>query len=125
MSLLHGSETLLTIAQQMKDAGVNAVSIALMTSCPEQYNQLMSPKQQQGGLVCDISSSPLSSPSSSSPSTSTHERVCQFITQCIDVGLDVEVTGVKHDFVNEKEAEALATVLGVTKSFRWRSFSTL
>ena len=51
MSLLHGSETLLTIAQQMKDAGVNAVSIALMTSCPEQYNQLMSPKQQQGSLV--------------------------------------------------------------------------
>jgi hypothetical protein len=44
MPLLHGSATLLTIAQQIKDTGVNAVSIALMTSCPEQYNQLISPK---------------------------------------------------------------------------------
>jgi hypothetical protein len=51
MSLLHGSETLSTIAQQMKDAGVNAMSIALMTSCPEQYDQLMSPKQQHRGGV--------------------------------------------------------------------------
>jgi pyruvate-formate lyase-activating enzyme len=95
-------------AEQMQAAGVNAVSVALMTHDPVLYDELMKPE--------------LVTSSSSSKELQAHERVCRFIQQAIQVGLEVEVTGVDREEVNKAETEALAISLGVTEPVRWRSY---
>jgi pyruvate-formate lyase-activating enzyme len=98
-------------AALLQAAGVNAVSVALMTHDPVLYDELMQPQ-----LV------PPSSSSSSSEGLQAHERVCRFIQQAVQVGLQVEVTGVDRAEVNKEETEALAQSLGVTEPVRWRSY---
>lgn len=89
------------ILSQLKDEGITEMSVALMTSCPRQYENLMQPLVR---IDC------------------IHEKLCETIRDAIEVGMDVELTGVEHDFVNKKLASELAIELGVKKPFRWRSF---
>jgi TatD family-associated radical SAM protein len=92
--------------EQLQAAGVNAVSVALMTHDPVLYDELMQPS---------------SSSSSSSEIRHAHERVCHFVQQAVQVGLQVEVTGIEREGVDKAGTEALAQSLGVTEAFRWRS----
>ena len=95
-------------AALLQAAGVNAVSVALMTHDSVLYDELMQPE--------------LVPSSSSSEELQVHERVCRFIQQAVQVGLQVEVTGVDRTEVNKEETEALAQSLGVTQPVRWRSY---
>jgi TatD family-associated radical SAM protein len=90
--------------EKLRAAGVSAVSVALMTHDPVLYDELMQPS------------------SSSSEMRQAHARVCHFVQQAVQVGLQVEVTGVDRGEVNKAETEALAQSLGVTEAFRWRSY---
>lgn len=96
-------------AEQLQAAGVNAVSVALMTHDPVLYDELMQPEL---ALVQTIQVIQMQA----------HERVCRFIQQAVKVGLQVEVTGVDREEVNKGEMEALARSLGVTEPVRWRSY---
>ncbi len=133
-----------TTLHDLKDAGVTSLSIALQTSCPIQYNELMDPSpytqmrteriEHSHNLPSSLSSSTTSSISSSLP----HECLCKFIKDAVDIGLDVEVTGVllkqqqqhqqqqqhRHDLmIDVEETERFATEqLGVLKPFRWRTW---
>ena len=91
-------------AQQMKEAGVSAVSVALMTASADQYEELMMP------CLSDTISRP------------AHEMVCDFIVSALDVGLDVEVTAVDRVEVDKAATEKLAKSLGVTDPVRWRPY---
>lgn len=92
--------------KEMKDVGVDAVSVALMTADTDQYNKLMEP------IMDD-------------KHKSAHEMVCEFVREAVEVGLEVEVTGVDHGLVVDKsQAERLAASLGVTSPFRWRPYFT-
>uniref|UniRef100_A0A6T6FKK2 Radical SAM core domain-containing protein n=1 Tax=Craspedostauros australis TaxID=1486917 RepID=A0A6T6FKK2_9STRA len=94
-----------TVPQQLHDAGVSQVSVALMTSDADQYNELMEPNCQRGA------EDPL-----------PHSRVCDFISQCLVHGIEVETTGVDRPDVKKPPAEELAKSLSVVKPFRWRPF---
>jgi pyruvate-formate lyase-activating enzyme len=94
-------------AELLQSAGVNAVSVALMTHDPILYDELMQPE------LCQ---------STSSEELKAHQRVCRFIQQAVQVGLQVEVTGVDREEVNKAATEALALSLGVTEPVRWRSY---
>ena len=91
-------------AKQMKEAGVSGVSVALMTASSDQYDKLMHPC-----LPEEISTPAL-------------DVVCEFIGSCIDIGLDVEVTGVDREEVDKEAAEELARSLGVVEPVRWRPY---
>ena len=91
-------------ARQMKEAGVSAVSVALMTASADQYEELMMP------CLSDTISRP------------AHEMVCDFIVSALDVGLDVEVTAVDRVEVDKAATEKLAKSLGVTDPVRWRPY---
>lgn len=91
-------------ARQMKEAGVSGVSVALMTASADQYEELMMP------CLSDTVSTP------------AHEMVCDFIVSALDVGLDVEVTGVDRVEVDKAATEKLAKSLGVADPVRWRPY---
>lgn len=98
-------------AQQMKHAGIDAVSVALMTANPNQYQQLMEP-------YCLRMDS-----SDNHPAATAHELMCEFVKSAVLAGLEVEVTGVDHaSFVDKDETERLAASLGVTTPMRWRPY---
>jgi hypothetical protein len=90
-----------SILSQMKDEGITEMSVALMTSCPRQYENLMQPLVRADCI---------------------HDKLCETIRDAIKVGMDVELTGVEHDFVDKNLASELAIELGVKKPFRWRPF---
>lgn len=91
-------------AAQLHSAGVDAVSVALMTHDPALYDELMRPLHVVTATA-----------------TTAHERVCSFLQQAVSAGLSVEVTGVDRSEVNKSETEALAASLGVRAPVRWRS----
>lgn len=91
-------------AKQMKEAGVSGVSVALMTASSDQYDELMHPY-----LPEEISTPAL-------------DVVCAFIGNCVDIGLNVEVTGVDREEVDKEAAEELARSLGVIEPVRWRPY---
>jgi molybdenum cofactor biosynthesis enzyme MoaA len=88
---------------QLKDGGVKAVSVALMTADSNQYEAFMQP------FLADSSLCP-------------HAVVCEFIREAVHCELDVEVTGVNRPDVDKQAAETLATELGVTNTVRWRPY---
>jgi len=90
-----------SILSQLKDEGITEMSVALMTSCPRQYENLMQPLVRADCI---------------------HDELCETIRDAIEVGMDVELTGVEHDFVDKNLASELAIELGVKKIFRWRPF---
>ncbi len=93
--------------RQMKDSGITCLSIALMTSCPKQYRDLMNP---------------ISFPTciSNNEEYCPHESLCRLIQSAVAYGFNVEVTGVDRPEIDKVKAEKLALQLGVP--FRWRSY---
>ena len=87
------------VAQRLKDCGVDAVSVALMTNDPKQYNRLMKPLTYKG-----------------------HKTVLKFIQKALQIGLGVEVTAVKQPGVNSHKTDELAKSIGVKNPVRWRPF---
>lgn len=90
-------------ARAIKENGVDAVSVALMTADPLQYEELMQPVLLDDGITA-------------------HTLVCEFIRQAIRCKLDVEITGVDRPDVDKEETEQLAASLGVVGACRWRPF---
>eukprot|EP00934_Nitzschia_sp_Nitz4_P000522 Nitzschia sp. Nitz4//scaffold36_size144017//49171//49953//NITZ4_003081-RA/size144017-processed-gene-0.229-mRNA-1//1//CDS//3329549441//522//frame0 len=90
-----------TQVRQLRDVGVSAVSVALMTADSAMFDKLMKPTfgLEQG-----------------------HRRVCDFIQASVQAGLEVETTGVDRPDVDKAATEALSQSLGVTSPFRWRPF---
>jgi TatD family-associated radical SAM protein len=91
------------VAEQLQAAGVDSISVALMTHDPALYDELMRPVL-------------------STHEYQAHETVCNFLKQAVQVGLKVEVTGVDREEVNKAETEKLALSLGVDEPFRWRTY---
>jgi len=83
--------------------GVDAISVALMSSRSDQYSELMEPLLPQSIHI------------------SPHELVCNFIAAAIQAGLQVEVTGVDRPDVDKEQTQALANQLGVRDTIRWRT----
>jgi molybdenum cofactor biosynthesis enzyme MoaA len=90
-----------TYAVQMKDNGIQTVSVALMTADPTQYIQLMKPADS---------------------SLQVHYIVCEFIQQAVRCNLQVEVTGVDRSDVDKEATEKLVMSLGVQNAVRWRPY---
>ena len=103
--LSHLEERKLVLGN-LKNNGVNELSVALMTSCNEQYNDLMKPTSNQLG---------------SKVHPNSHAQICQMIQDAVEVGLMIECTGVDHHFVDKELAEDLAHELGAS-AFRWRPY---
>jgi hypothetical protein len=128
------------ILQNMKDSGVDSLTIAFPTSCSKQYIKLMKPLEPNIELMnlrnihstsCDtndtndyITSNMAQNNYYNDSTISAHESVCQFIKHSLNVGFDVEVTGVVQEFVDQKETESMAISLGVHQPFRWRTCVT-
>lgn len=93
--------------ETMKNKGIDELSVALMTACPTQYDELMQPNvlEEEGTKI------------------SAHGKVCILIRDAVEVGLNVECTGVEYnDFrVDTSLAETLSRELGAN-SFRWRPY---
>lgn len=102
----HGVQTRITtnglfppgVAADLGEAGVNRVTIQLMSADPQQYQRLLEPEDGKGLGV-----------------------VCAFIEKLVEVGVEVEVTAVQRPEVNIGDVRALAMALGAV-SFRARSF---
>jgi pyruvate-formate lyase-activating enzyme len=90
---------------EMKQHGVDAVTVALMTGNPKQYIELMEPLLREE-LTC----------------LQPYELVCQFIQEAVRQELEVEVTAVDRKEVDRKKTEAMAASLGVTTQVRWRPY---
>jgi pyruvate-formate lyase-activating enzyme len=90
---------------ELKQHGVDAVTVALMTGNPNQYIELMEPLLSEE-LTC----------------LHPHELVCQFIQEAVRQDLEVEVTAVDRKEVDIKTTETMAAALGVTTHIRWRPF---
>ena len=114
------------VIDQMKDAGVTSFSIALQTSCPIQYNDLMAPfliSSEQQNQHDPITTVATTNSNSNDSISYPHECVCNFIKDVIATGLDVEVTCVRRDFIDVEQVERLVKKeLGVMKPIRWRSW---
>jgi len=103
------SQTKTCFPQLLRDNGVDAVSVALMTHDPVQYRELMNP-HLSGGEEDDV--------------MTAHDRVCQFLETALKVdGLQVEATAVDRPDVDKSKTEELAASLGLSSgSFRWRTY---
>jgi len=88
--LVTGSEQRERLVRQLKEAGIDAMAIALQTAAPAQYVELMRPAPGQGGF----------------------DDVCGFITACAAGGLAVEATAVAAPGVDLDATRALALSLG-------------
>jgi hypothetical protein len=98
-----------SLPRQLYDAGINEVSVMLMTHDRDLYDELVHPRI----VLCD------------DDFRRAHDIVCQFITDCVQVdGLDVELTCVDQPDVgiDKAKTEALAVSLGVTQPIRWRPY---
>ena len=95
------------VLNHLKKNGVNELSIALMTSCAEQYEMLMQPTSHKDDVY--------------GTNKNWHTRLCEMIQDATNVGLDIECTGVDRDFVDKAAAEELAKSLGASV-FRWRPY---
>jgi len=95
-----------SVLSNLKQNGVDELSVALMTSCNKQYDDLIKPTSNE------LNDEGLSN---------SHAKLCQMIQDAIEVGLTIECTGVDRDFVDKGLAEDLADKLGAS-SFRWRPY---
>lgn len=86
------------VAAQLKDGGIDQVSVALMCNTPHQYEKIMRPPLGLG-----------------------HQDVCNFVVALSEAGVDVECTMVKIPGVNVGETKKLAEALGALR-FRAREF---
>jgi hypothetical protein len=94
------------ILHRLLSSGVRTLSIALMTSSPEQYDKLMQPFI---GMKC------------SHQDTHIHTLLCQLVQNAVRVGFNVELTGVDHKYIDKRLASDLAVTLGAS-SFRFRPY---
>ena len=94
------------ILHRLLSSGVRTLSIALMTSSPQQYNKLMQP-------CIGIKSS--------QEDTYIHTLLCELVQNAVRVGFNVELTGVDHEYVDKRLASELAVSLGAS-SFRFRPY---
>lgn len=92
---------------ELKSNGIDELSIAFMTSCPEQFDLLMEPVSHEDDKLKD--------------KQSWHQELCHTIQDAVKVGLFVECTGVEREEVDKHAAEEMARELGVS-SFRWRPY---
>ena len=118
----EGATRKLDDATFLRDAGVDSVSVALMTGGPDQYVALMEPVTAVG--ECDSGGAPLGA----------HSRVCAFIAASAALDdFDVEVTAVDRPDVDHAATEELAArLLGSSRSeaergggrpiVRWRPY---
>mgnify|MGYP003385227920 CR=1 FL=1 len=80
------------VATQLSSAGIERVSINLLSDNPKQYQELMQP---QTGLKFN--------------------DVCSFVIACVEAGLEVECSTVSHPTVNISAVRALSHSLGAQK----------
>jgi molybdenum cofactor biosynthesis enzyme MoaA len=90
--------------QYLQNAGIQSVSVALMTHNANQYQQIMQPAE-----------------SLSDSSQTAHERVCEFIRQASTV-FPVEITAVKRPDDKTKALENYVQAEFGIPSVRWRSY---
>lgn len=88
--------------------GIQTLSIALMTSSPQQYDTLMQPFGFNGF-------------SFSHGDTHVHSLLCELVQDAVRLGFNVELTGVDHDYIDKGLANDLAVELGAS-SFRFRPY---
>jgi len=96
------------LLKEMKDSGITHLSIALMTSCSEQYRELMNPTSYTSDRI------------HRNEAYCPHERLCQLIQAATAYGFHVELTGVDRPDIDKEKAEELAAKIGAT--FRWRPY---
>jgi hypothetical protein len=98
------------ILLQLKQSGVTHFTVTLPTASPSQYIQFMDPIVPLHPMINE--------------ETTVHvlQHVCSFIQESIQVGIQVEVTGVDRPDVDKQRVEDLAYQWGVTTPFRWRSY---
>uniref|UniRef100_A0A7S3DNI7 Radical SAM core domain-containing protein n=1 Tax=Entomoneis paludosa TaxID=265537 RepID=A0A7S3DNI7_9STRA len=90
-----------SIPQQLDEAGLDSISIALQTHDTHQYDEWMQPKTTMAA----------------------HHDVCQFIqAAATQTGLQVETTAVERATVDREATEACSQSLGVDAPVRWRSY---
>ena len=102
--ILAGMAHRKNVLEELKVKGIDELSVALMTSCPKQYHELMKPNGMGVG-----------------DDTNAHSEVCDLIQDAVHIGLRVECTFVDHGFVDKVLAEKLGDELGAV-SFRWRPY---
>lgn len=84
----------LSTALKLQEAGIDKISVSLISENPTQYQQIMQPKNG-----------------------ATFSDVCSFVMTCAEIGLDVECTAVDRPDVHVGNVRALALALGAA-SFR-------
>ena len=87
-----------SVVDELKAAGLNKASVALVSSDPKQYEQLMRPT---GGFG--------------------HSDVCQFVLALAEAGIETECTMVKVPGVNVNDTKRLSDALGAVE-FRVRDY---
>lgn len=102
-------------AELLKSSGISAVSVALMTYDPDQYDDIMKPNVPES-IVSSSTDNRINA------QLRPHVVVCQFIQSAIKAGLTVEATGVARQDVNHRKTEALAANLGIQGKIRWRPY---
>jgi hypothetical protein len=118
-----------TCAQQLVDAGLDAVSIALMTHNAQQYQEWMQPLDRPLQIVVEGGGVDIPLPRSSATFTTTtispqqqqrpevrlppapFDWVCHFCRAAVQAGLDVELTAVDRPNVDQAATEQLAAQL--------------
>ncbi|CAM9160792.1 unnamed protein product [Ectocarpus fasciculatus] len=79
------------VANKLKEAGIERVSVSLVSDNPQQFQDIMQPSN--GAKFGDV---------------------CSFIISCAEVGLDVECTAVERPDVKISNVRSLALALGAT-----------
>ncbi|EEC46282.1 predicted protein [Phaeodactylum tricornutum CCAP 1055/1] len=92
-----------TRAKDLVECGVDSVSVALMTSDADQYDNLMNPQ-----LPSECSSR-------------AHQMLCDFVIAAQKAGLQVELTAIDRPEVDREQTQALSTRLAGV-DVRWRSY---
>ena len=99
------------VPELLYKAGINVVSVAIMTHDANQYNELMGP------IVPDA-----------------HAHVCRFVQQAVSIQklqqendnspqpFHVELTAVDRSDVDKKKTQKFVESLGVTAPIRWRPY---
>lgn len=94
-----------SLLRNLKHNGVTNLSIAVMSPCKAQYENLIKP---------------LGFKYTTSDELHPHSMVCQLVKDAVEIGFEVELTGVAHDFIDESLANDFAAALGA--SFRFRPY---
>lgn len=106
------------VLPKMREAGVTSVSISLMTSQPDQYGELMGPVLHPAFIEASL----MAGTGDLEVSMLAHGIVCDFVSEALGCGMEVEVTGVDRPDVDKDKAEHFAANLGVRQPFRWRPY---